>query len=261
MSREAGPFCVVIPAYEAAATVGAVVRGALQILPDVLVINDGSRDGTGDAAREAGARVIDHPINLGKAAALRTGFRHAYRLGFRDAVTVDADGQHLPEEIPLVLEAARALPGALVLGERGMDGPDVPRSSRFGRWFTNLWIRIDGGGVVGDAQSGFRCYPVPEILGAGTQGGRFEFEMEVIVRAAWAGIPVVSVPVSVHYGAPERRTSHFLPMLDNTRISLVFAYLLVLRCLPFLRRRPAVLPWPVPMTGDNPSSEMQAKTP
>ena len=243
-----------IPAFEAASTVGAVVRGALRVLPDVFVINDGSRDGTGDAAREAGARVIDHPINLGKAAALRTGFRHVYQQGFRDAVTLDADGQHLPEDIPTVLEAARSLPGVLVLGEREMDGPNVPRSSRFGRWFTNLWIRIDGGGAVGDAQSGFRCYPVPEILGAGTQGARFEFEMEVIVRAAWAGIPVVSVPVGVHYEPAERRTSHFLPMLDNTRITLLFAYLLVLRFLPFLRRRPAVLPWPVPMKDAGSSS-------
>jgi glycosyltransferase involved in cell wall biosynthesis len=243
VSRQPGPFCVVVPAYQAAPTIDAVVRGAARHVSVVLVVNDGSVDGTGDAARVAGARVIDHPVNLGKAEALRTGLRCAYRAGFRDAVTLDADGQHDPDDIPALVAAATAHPGALVVGTRDMSGPSVPRSSRFGRWLTNLWVRIDGGVDVGDAQSGFRVYPVPEILGLGLQGGRFEFEMEVIVRAGWTRMPVISVPIAVRYD-PDRG-SHFDPWLDNARISMVFAYLLVLRLVPVLRHRPRVLPWPV----------------
>ncbi len=242
--REAGPFCVVIPAFQAADTIGSVVRRALPHVSDVIVVNDGSVDGTGDAAREARAQVVDHPVNLGKGPALRTGLRHAYRRGYRDAVTLDADGQHDPDDIPALLEAARGTPGALILGARDMGGSAVPKSSRFGRWFTNLWVRIDGGGVVGDAQSGFRCYPIPETLALRLQGGRFEFEMEVILRSAWAGIPVASVPVSVHYDEPGRRVSHLHPLVDNTRISLLFAYLFVARWIPHLRRPGPALPWP-----------------
>lgn len=248
MSRETGPICVLIPAYEADRTVGEVVRRALRHLPDVIVVNDGSLDGTGDAARAAGARVLDHPANLGKAQALRTGLRHAYEGGFGYAVTLDADGQHDPDDIPAMLDAVRSHPGALVVGTRAMGGADVPSSSRFGRWFTNLWVRIDGGVRVEDAQSGFRAYPVPETLSLRLQGGRFEFEMEVLVRGGWAGIEVVSVPVGVTYD-PGRR-SHFQPLVDNVRISLLFAYLFFLRWLPFLRPRRPPLPWPPPQRED-----------
>ena len=242
--RQAGPFCAVIPAFQAAGTIGGVVRGAAAHVDDVIVVNDGSLDGTGDAARAAGARVVDHPVNLGKGLALRTGLRHAYRRGHRDAITLDADGQHDPADMPALMAAARETPGAMILGTRDMSGPEVPGASRFGRWFTNLWVRIDGGGEVGDAQSGFRCYPIPETLGLRLQGGRFEFEMEVIIRAAWAGIPRRSVPVSVHYDEPGKRQSHFHPLVDNTRISLLFAYLFVARFVPPLRRSGAALPWP-----------------
>ncbi len=233
-----------IPAFQAARTIGEVVRGASAHVDDVIVVNDGSLDGTGDAARAAGARVVDHPVNLGKGQALRTGLRHAYRRGHRDAITLDADGQHAPGDIPGLMAAAVAAPGALVTGTRDMSGPTVPRSSRFGRWFTNLWVWIDGGGEVGDAQSGFRCYPIPEVLGLRLQGGRFEFEMEVIIRAAWAGIPRRSVPITVHYDQPGQRLSHFHPLVDNARISLLFAYLFVARFVPPLRRPGVALPWP-----------------
>lgn len=233
-----------IPAFQAAGSIGAVVERARSHIEDVIVVNDGSLDGTGDAAREASARVIDHPVNLGKGQALRTGLRHAYRRGFRDAITLDADGQHDPADIPTLLAAAAEVPGSLVIGTRDMSGEHVPGSSRFGRWFTNLWIRIDAGARVGDAQSGFRCYPIPETLGLPLQGGRFEFEMEVIVRTAWAGIPLSSVPISVHYDEAARRVSHFHPLWDNVRISGLFAYLLFLRFAPPLRRAGAPLPWP-----------------
>lgn len=248
--------CVLIPAYQAAATVGTVVRGARRHIPAVFVVNDGSVDGTGDAARQAGATVLDHPINLGKGQALRTGLRHAYRHGFRYAVTLDADGQHDPDDLPALLETAIASPGALVVGTRAMEGGDVPASSNFGRWLTNVWIRIDSGVEVGDAQSGFRAYPVPETLGLGMQGGRFEFEMEVIVRAGWARLPVRSVPIGVRYEPEQREGSHFRPLVDNVRITLLLAYLFLLRLLPVFRRGHFPLPWPPPPADGDPAASV-----
>jgi glycosyltransferase involved in cell wall biosynthesis len=255
-----GPMCVLVPAFQAAATIGSVVTAALEHVPEVLVVNDGSLDGTGDAAREAGAHVVDHPINLGKGQALRTGMRYAYRRGFMRAITLDADGQHLPADIPALQDAARREPGALVVGVRDMSGPDVPGSSRFGRWFTNLWVRIDSGAVVHDAQSGFRCYPIPEVLALGNRGGRFEFEMEVLVRAAWAGMAIRSVPIQVHYAPADERQSHFRVLNDNVRISALFAWLLVLRGLPPLRRpRPALVGPPGEPTGEFPSLRREGR--
>ncbi len=249
------PCCVLIPAYQAAASVGDVVRRARRHVPDVIVINDGSVDGTGDAARQAGATVLDHPLNLGKGQALRTGLRHAYRHGFRHAVTLDADGQHDPDDLPGFVAALRDHPGSLVVGTREMERGGAPAASRFGRWLTNLWVWIDGGVRVGDAQSGYRAYPVPETLGLGLQGGRFEFEMEVIVRAMWARIPVRSIPIGVRYEEVQRAGSHFHPLVDNVRITLLLAYLFVLRLLPPLRRRPAALPWPPPEDPGTPGAE------
>lgn len=210
--------CALVPCLDSEATVGAVVRALAAQLP-VIVVDDGSRDGSALAAEEAGATVVRHPHNQGKGAALRSGLAAARERGFTHAVSVDADGQHLAADLPALLAASIAEPRALVVGARDFAVPNVPGASKFGRNFSNFWVRLETGQALSDTQSGYRVYPVVETLALEVPPSRFEWEVEVLVRAAWAGLPLVDVPVSVHYPPAEERLSHYRGFVDSARIS------------------------------------------
>ena len=217
--------CVIIPTYNNSGTLEQVVRGALaQGLP-VLVVDDGSNDGTTEVidglGRVEGLAALSHGLNLGKGAALRTGFREAFRRGFTHAVSIDSDAQHLPEEIPRFLEEGRLHPDALVLGNRDFESAQVGRGSRFGRSFSNLWTFIETGQWLPDTQTGFRLYPLDSITSLHLEKNGYDLEVEVLVKAIWTGVPIRSVPVSVVYFEADRRVSHFRPGLDFLRIALL----------------------------------------
>ncbi|MGO9767533.1 MAG: glycosyltransferase family 2 protein [Myxococcaceae bacterium] len=211
--------CVVIPVYNHAQTVSDVVRGALAHASTVIVCDDGSTDGSGDAAEAAGATVLRHSTNRGKGKALQTLLREAEQRGFRYAIAMDADGQHLPEDLPRFAEAALENPGALILGSRSLVAAGAPGSSEFGRKFSNFWVWFESGLRVADSQSGFRAYPLPETVQLRVGGHRYEFEVEVLLRAGWAGLPVQSMSIRVLY--PPDRVTHFRLFADNVRISLL----------------------------------------
>jgi len=215
----------VVPAFQAEASVAAVVRGLVAEArrdgswtdPWVLVVDDGSTDETAERAREAGAEVLRHPRNRGKGQALLTGFRAAAERGARAAVTVDADGQHPPDEaLKVALHPAPS--DALVLAVRDLVRDGAPRANRFSNGFSNVWMSWFARRRLSDTQCGLRRYPLPATLELGLLGSRFELEAEVILRAARRGIPLVEVPVRVLY--PEQRTSHFRSARDPTRIVL-----------------------------------------
>jgi glycosyltransferase involved in cell wall biosynthesis len=208
----------VIPAYNAATTVGDVVRDTARLVPHVVVVDDGSRDGTAEVAREAGALVVAEHRNHGKGAALRIGFRLAAQHGATRVVTLDADGQHLAREIPKLLAAADADPRAIVVGERNKAGHAISRKARFGNWVADTLLRRFAGRPLPDTQCGFRVYPLDVTLALGAAGDRYEFESEVLLRAAHRGVPIVGVPVDVHYPPPEERVSNFRPFQDTLRI-------------------------------------------
>jgi predicted LPLAT superfamily acyltransferase len=222
--------CVVVPVYNHAQTVGDVVRGALAHASEVIVCDDGSTDGSGDAAEAAGATVLRHSTNLGKGAALQSLLHEAERQGFRYAIAIDADGQHLAEDLPKLAEAAFKNPGALILGSRSLVAAGAPPSSEFGRRFSNFWVWFESGVRVDDSQTGFRAYPLPETRQLKVTGRRYEFEVEVLLRAGWAGIPVQSAPINVLY--PPQRITHFRLFADNVRISLLNAVTCVRLLLP-----------------------------
>jgi glycosyltransferase involved in cell wall biosynthesis len=239
--------CVVIPTYNNNATVGDVVRRVAAMGLPLLVVDDGSTDGTGDAARSAGAEVIAHPHNMGKGCALITGWRAAAERGYSHAVTVDADAQHPPEEIPVLLAVMQREPDALVVGCRDMSSDNVPRSSRIGRAASDfmLWAAASHElkGERPDSQCGFRVYPLRHVLALGMTGRRYEFEMEILVRAAWHGIPLRARPVNVYYPAPEERVSHFHKWKDNGRIIGIYTRLMLIRLFwPLTRPRRRLLP-------------------
>ena len=213
--------CALIPVYNNVATIGAVVRRCRDMMePDVLVISDGSDDGSERAAREAGAEVIALPENQGKGAALRHGMQEAADRGYSHVAVVDADGQHLPEEIPRLLESAWDHPESIVVGVRRMDNGDAPASSRRGRSISNFWATLNGWQRCLDTQSGFRVYPVEQILGLGCSEPGFAFEMEVLVRAAWSGLGIEHVDVDVVYPtSADDRVTHFDMRADNLRFT------------------------------------------
>jgi len=208
--------CVVIPVFNNVRTVGEVVRGALGHVSTVIVFDDGSTDGSGESSQAAGATVLRQEANAGKGTALRSLFEAAHKRGFRYAIAMDADGQHLPADLPRFLEAAKKDPGALILGARDLVAARAPGSSEFGRKTSNFWIWFETGVRVADSQSGFRAYPLPETVQLKPWGRRYEFEADVLLRAAWAGIPIHTVSIHVLY--PADRVTHFRLVVDNIRI-------------------------------------------
>jgi hypothetical protein len=147
-----------------------------------------------------------------------TGFKHAAGLGVDRVLTLDADGQHLPSEIPALLAASDANPAAIVVGARRKSGHEIRRLNRFGNWIADRLLRLIAGQPLPDTQSGFRVYPVGATLGLGAAGARFDFETEILLRAARRGMPVVGVPVAVHYPPVRERVSHYRPAWDTLRI-------------------------------------------
>ena len=229
-SRPAGRFAVLIPVYNHAEQVVSVAARARALGLPVWVVDDGSTDATSVRLQEAeGITVLRHETNRGKGAAIRTGF--AALAGVADwAVTLDADGQHDPNDIPGMIRAIPAGLRPIVVGRReGMVGADVPWTSRFGRKFSNFWVRVAGGPPLSDTQSGLRIYPLPEAARLPVRASRFQFEVEILVRARWGGIPVIEAPVGVSYAPGRKRVSHFRPFVDFCRNSETFSRLIVLR--------------------------------
>jgi len=227
---------VAVPVFNNERTVAQVVRGALEKGLPVLVIDDGSTDGS--SLRLAGLPVqrIDFPVNRGKGMAIRAAFKWAQDNGFSHLITIDADGQHDAQDISRLIEKIGEFPDRVIIGKRHFNA-DVPGKSRFGRSWSNLWTRIVTGKTTPDSQSGFRAYPVRLLAGLRFFGRRYEFEVEVLVRAAWAGLEFDWVDVSVHYFQGPERVSHFKPLRDNFRISVVYTLLVLRRLLPFPHRR------------------------
>jgi glycosyltransferase involved in cell wall biosynthesis len=225
-------YAIVIPAYNHGTQVRGVVEKCLQLRLPVIVVDDGSTDSTPHVlASLSGVTVIRHKENQGKGASLLTGFAAALRLADW-AITIDADGQHDPEDIPSLIQAVPRGQRPLVIGKRvGMGHANVPWTSRWGRRFANFWVWTSCGRWLSDSQSGFRVYPLPETLHLVTKTKRYQFEVEVLARAVWSGIPIIEAPVRALYGPIEERVSHFRPWLDFWRNTRTFARLVAMRIL------------------------------
>jgi glycosyltransferase involved in cell wall biosynthesis len=234
--------CVIIPTYNNDHALEQVIEGVLSYLDDVIVVNDGCTDSTYQIlARYPQLRVIMVPENRGKGWALRLGFELAYRSGFDYAITIDSDGQHYPDDLPLFLEMIEQNPGALILGARNMSQEEVPETSSFGHKFSIFWFKVETGLNVPDVQTGYRLYPLaPFSKVKRVVSRKYEYEVEILVRFAWMGIRILSVPVKVYYAPREIRVTHFRKVRDFTRVSiantiLVFVALLWVRPFAFIK--------------------------
>lgn len=221
--RAAALRCVVlIPTYNNAGTLAAVVGSVREVVGDVVVVNDGSTDDTKRIlASIDGIRVIDYAKNRGKGYALKLGLRKAYEWGYRYAITIDSDGQHHADDIPAFLDAVEQRPDSLIIGARNLAAENMPSQNTFANRFSNFWYKVETGQTLADTQSGFRLYPLERLHDVRFITGRYEFEVEVIVRAAWRGVNVENIPIKVYYPPAEERVSHFRPLRDFTRISIL----------------------------------------
>jgi glycosyltransferase involved in cell wall biosynthesis len=222
------PLAILIPAYDCAGTIADVVAGARRHSAQVLVVDDGSRDETAARADAAGAEVLRQPRNTGKGAALRAGMERLAAGGVARVLTMDGDGQHLPDQIPVLLEASARAPHGLIVGARQVSPDRVAPLRAFGNRFANRWVAIACGLDLPDTQSGFRIYPMPETLALGAAAGHFAFETEVLIRAARGGMQIVSVPVRTYYPPPAERVSHFRPFVDTVRIIRIVLRLILI---------------------------------
>jgi len=219
-------FCIVVPTYNNQLTIGDVIKDILQLTPELLVVNDGSTDGTDNIlSAMPGIMVITHERNSGKGAALLSGFRFAARSGYDYAITMDGDGQHLTADLPKFLKEMKKHPETLIIGQRNLAGGGRRLKSRVLRAHSNFWVWILTQQWVGDSQCGFRAYPLASILDLSLKKQKYDFEIEVLVKALWTGIPVQEVPIAVNYFAGSR--SHFRPFQDFMLVSaLIFSLFL-----------------------------------
>lgn len=229
-------ICVLIPTYNNEKTLKRVIDGVLDYTEDIIAVNDGSTDSTKEILTSySQIEVIDLPENKGKGNGLKTGFRKAKELGYDYAITIDSDGQHYPDDIPVFVQALlNEKEDVLLIGNRNMSQDGIPKKSSFGNRFSNFWFWFETGIKLEDTQSGYRLYPLHKIPKKYFTP-KFEFEIEIIVRTAWRHIPVKNVPVKVLYD-PAERVSHFRPFKDFTRISILNTILVTITLLYIIPR-------------------------
>ncbi len=213
---------VVMPTYNNAGTIAKVISDVKEYAADVIVVNDGSTDDTKDILSSiSDIKVVDYPNNKGKGYALKLGLKKAYEWGFRYAITIDSDGQHYADDIPAFIEKIEEKPDSLLIGARNLTADNMPSKNTFANKFSNFWYKVETGQTLSDTQSGFRLYPLDKLQKIHFITRRYEFEVEIIVRAAWRGVNVENIPIKVYYPPEEERVSHFRPLQDFTRISIL----------------------------------------
>ena len=230
-------ICVLIPTYNNEKTLKRVIDGVLEYTENIIVVNDGSTDSTKEILNQyPQIDVISLPENRGKGNGLKIGFRKAKKSGYNYAITIDSDGQHYPDDIPVFVEALlnENDEDVLLIGNRNMSQDGIPKKSSFGNRFSNFWFWFETGIKLEDTQSGYRLYPLHRIPKKYFTP-KFEFEIEIIVRTAWRHVHVKNVPIKVLYD-PAERVSHFRPFKDFTRISILNTILVTITLLYIIPR-------------------------
>jgi len=220
-------ICALIPAFNEASHIEQVVEGVREHVDSVIVIDDGSSDGTAELARKAGAFCIEQPTNCGKASALRRGFTYAYTLNFTHAITMDGDGQHLPHDIPVLLQVAQETNANLVIGARPFERALMPRARYYSNTIGSRWASALVGREIRDSQSGFRIFRLETLHRTKLRSQRYEFEMEVLIKLGRAGCTIAHAPIHMVYDSGQAQ-SKMRPVRDTVRIclwSLAFRFL------------------------------------
>lgn len=225
-------LAIVIPALNESATIATVLQGALAQTAHVVVVDDGSTDDTAEqVAAFASVTVISHAQRRGKGASLAEGLRRAFADGAEVALTMDADDQHDANDAQRLLAVHAQHPDALVMGARLRNRDCAPSDRKKSNAVADFWVSWAAGRALVDTQSGFRLFPkaVFEAVSVSERAWRsFVFESEMLVELGRAGVPIISVPIDARY-LPGARASHFRPVLDIVRITLMIAGKLISR--------------------------------
>ena len=213
--------CVIIPCYDNAGTVRNVAERALRFCKNVIVVDDGSTDGSASRLEGLDVKVVRHSRNRGKGQALKTGFRTAEAMGFERAITLDADGQHYPEDISAFAAAINEHPDSMLVGCRNLHQENMPGGNTFANRFSNFWFRVQTARHLYDTQCGFRLYQLRRLGSLSMLTSRYEAELEMLVFQCWKGVDIQEVPVKVYYPPQAERVSHFRPFRDFLRITIL----------------------------------------
>lgn len=222
-------LCVIIPTYNNAGTIGNVIESVGGYCANIIVVNDGSTDETSDILNsiKSPVDIVSYPRNRGKGYALVKGFKRARELGYTHAITIDADGQHFADDIPKLIDSLDESGEGIVVGVRNLTEENMPRQNTFANRFSNFWFRLQTLIDLPDTQSGYRLYTLSSLRGLNFITSRYEAELELLVYAAWSGIKISSTPVKVYYPPESERVSHFRPIYDFARISLLNTFLCI----------------------------------
>lgn len=222
-------ICVIIPTYNNASTLAAVIDDVSSYTNNIIVVNDGSTDDTTGLLNSfPSIKKISYAKNAGKGWALRKGFELAIEAGFVYAITLDSDGQHFAKDLPLFVEKLETEGAAIIMGARNLKQENMPGKNSFGNKFSNFWFWIETGIRCPDTQTGYRLYPIAAMKDIRFYSRKYEFEIEAAVRAVWNGIKLRWIPVSVYYAPKETRVTHFRPFKDFARISLLNTILVLI---------------------------------
>ena len=219
-----------MPTFNNAGTLCNMVERTLQFCSDVIVVNDGCTDTSADILASFGNKIniVDYRKNRGKGYALKQGFKKAKELGFDYAITIDSDGQHFPEDIPLFINSLEQHPNALIVGSRNLNQENMPEKNTFANKFSNFWFKVQTGVNLPDTQTGYRLYPLKKLPNQKFLTSRYEAELELLVGAAWRGTDLIPIKINVFYPKAEERVTHFRPFWDFLRISVLNTFLCIL---------------------------------
>lgn len=226
---------LVIPVYNHGETLSSVVNRAKEVGWQVLVVDDGSDISINP--NTIGCNVVRHTRNVGKGAAILTGIDFAKQHRYPYILTLDADDQHDPAQALKLLDKIDPKEPKLIIGARNMSHENVPGASIFGMHFSNFWVRLETSLSLPDTQSGMRLYPVMEMESLDFSTQRYDFEIESLVRLAWAGVTIESVDIEVTYPKAGERISHFCQLKDNARLTALHSKLVLRRLLPFKHKQ------------------------
>ncbi len=221
-NSESNNICAIIPTYNNGSTLEQVIIGVKEFIQNIIVVIDGSNDNTLEVVNKFDSiEIIRFERNKGKGIALRAGFKKAISLGFDYAITIDSDGQHFPEDIPEFIKTIEKNPDSLIIGSRNISAEGMPSKNTFANKFSNFWFWAETNQKLPDTQSGFRLYPIKLYKNTRYFTSKFEFEIEVLVRSAWSNITIIPIPIKIFYAPKEERITHFRPLPDFTRISIL----------------------------------------